>query len=88
MSRTVIDLDDEALDAAAIELGTTTKRDTVNTALREITERNRRARALQELRVLVAEGAVDTDVLMDKRAYRGGLAQEDHRRDPEVRDER
>lgn len=34
MSRTVIDLDDEALDAAAKELGTTTKRDTINTSLR------------------------------------------------------
>ena len=47
MSRTVIDLDDEALEAAAIELGTTTKRDTINTALREVTTRYRRLRALR-----------------------------------------
>ncbi|EST39280.1 hypothetical protein N566_02855 [Streptomycetaceae bacterium MP113-05] len=73
----MIDLDDEALEAAAIELGTTTKRDTINAALREITERNRRARALQELRTLVADGAVDVEVLLDKRAYRGGLAEDD-----------
>lgn len=81
MSRTVIDLDDEALDAAAIELGTSTKRDTVNAALREITERNRRARALEELRTMVAEGAVDTGILLDKRLYRGGLPEDDPRRD-------
>lgn len=88
VSRTVIDLDDEALEAAAIELGTTTKRDTINTALREVTGRNRRVRALVELRMLVAEGAVDTDVLLDKRAYRGGLPLDDHRRAPDGSDER
>ncbi|MFR9757984.1 type II toxin-antitoxin system VapB family antitoxin [Streptomyces sp. TR06-5] len=77
MSRTVIDLDDEALEDAARELGTTTKRETVNAALREVTERNRRARALHELRTLVAEGAVDTGILLDKRQYRGGPAADD-----------
>ncbi|MGI5468663.1 type II toxin-antitoxin system VapB family antitoxin [Streptomyces sp. CA-132043] len=73
MSRTVIDLDDEALEAAAKELGTTTKRDTVNTALREVTDRYRRLRALEDSRRLVAEGGVDIDILLDKRKYRGGL---------------
>ncbi|MFF3557177.1 type II toxin-antitoxin system VapB family antitoxin [Streptomyces tsukubensis] len=71
MSRTVIDLDDEALAAAAKELGTTTKRDTINTALREIVERNRRLRALHELQDLVENGALDADILLDKRRYRG-----------------
>ncbi|MEU3597802.1 type II toxin-antitoxin system VapB family antitoxin [Streptomyces sp. NPDC006798] len=71
MSRTVIDLDDEALAAAAEELGTTTKRDTVNTALREIVERNRRLRALHELQDLVEDGALDAELLLDKRRYRG-----------------
>ncbi|MFJ8232373.1 type II toxin-antitoxin system VapB family antitoxin [Streptomyces sp. NPDC094448] len=71
MSRTVIDLDDEALAAAAEELGTTTKRDTINTALREIVERNRRLRALHELQDLVENGALDADILLDKRRYRG-----------------
>ncbi|MCZ7460415.1 type II toxin-antitoxin system VapB family antitoxin [Streptomyces sp. WMMC940] len=70
MSRTVIDLDDEALEAAAKELGTTTKRDTINTALREVTARYRRLRALGEARELVAEGALDMDVLLDKGRYR------------------
>ncbi|MER6067395.1 type II toxin-antitoxin system VapB family antitoxin [Streptomyces sp. NPDC001817] len=70
MSRTVIDLDDEALEAAARELGTTTKRDTINTALREVTARYRRLRALAEARELVAEGALDVNVLLDKSTYR------------------
>ncbi|MDX3098029.1 type II toxin-antitoxin system VapB family antitoxin [Streptomyces sp. ME19-03-3] len=70
MSRTVIDLDDEALEAAAKELGTTTKRDTINTALREVTARYRRLRALEEARGLVTDGALDIDLLLDKTAYR------------------
>jgi Arc/MetJ family transcription regulator len=77
MSRTVIDLDDEALAAAAHELGTTTKRDTINTALREVTARYRRLRALEESRRLVADGALDVDILLDKRQYRGGVQGEE-----------
>jgi Arc/MetJ family transcription regulator len=72
MSRTVIDLDDDALEAAAKELGTSTKRDTVNAALREIVERNRRLRALHELQDLARDGAIDVELLLDKRNYRGG----------------
>jgi Arc/MetJ family transcription regulator len=74
MSRTVIDLDDDALEAAAKELGTTTKRDTINTALREIVVRNRRLRALHELQDLTDEGALDAALLLDKRNYRGESA--------------
>ncbi|MDX3641750.1 type II toxin-antitoxin system VapB family antitoxin [Streptomyces sp. MB09-02B] len=74
MSRTVIDLDDDALDAAAKELGTSTKRDTINTALREVVARNRRLRALHELQDLADEGALDIESLLDKRNYRGGSA--------------
>jgi Arc/MetJ family transcription regulator len=74
MSRTVIDLDDEALEAAAKELGTTTKRDTINTALREVVTRNRRLRALGELQDLADKGAFDAEFLLDKRNYRGGPA--------------
>ncbi|MER7685761.1 type II toxin-antitoxin system VapB family antitoxin [Streptomyces sp. NPDC097610] len=70
MSRTVIDLDDEALEEAAKELGTTTKRDTINTALREVTARYRRLRSLEEARSLVADGALEMDLLLDKRTYR------------------
>lgn len=74
MSRTVIDLDDDALEAAAKELGTSTKRDTINTALREVVARNRRLRALHELQDLADEGALDIEFLLDKRNYRGGSA--------------
>ncbi len=44
--KTMIDLDDEALAAAAKELGTTTKKDTVNAALRFVAERQRRIEEL------------------------------------------
>jgi len=44
--RTIIDVDDALLDAARAELGTTTKKDTVNEALRYVAERNARARAV------------------------------------------
>lgn len=74
MSRTVIDLDDEALEAAAKELGTTTKQDTINTALREVAARNRRLRSLHELQDLTANGGLDAETLLDKRTYRGAAA--------------
>jgi Arc/MetJ family transcription regulator len=41
--RTVVDIDDEALAGAAAELGTATKKDTINTALRLIASRRERA---------------------------------------------
>ncbi|MFF2955435.1 type II toxin-antitoxin system VapB family antitoxin [Kitasatospora sp. NPDC057965] len=63
MSRTVIDLDDEALADAARYLGTTTKKDTVNAALREIADRRRRAAALARMRGMVAEGEIDFSVI-------------------------
>lgn len=48
MSRTVIDIDDDALEVAMAELGTTTKVDTVNKALREVARyrAERRSKAL------------------------------------------
>ena len=63
MSRTVIDIDDEALAEAARHLGTATKRDTVNAALREIADRRRRAAAIARMREMVAEGEIDFDVI-------------------------
>ncbi|MFG2298877.1 type II toxin-antitoxin system VapB family antitoxin [Streptomyces sp. NPDC048603] len=59
MTRTVIDLDDEALAEAARHLGTTTKKDTVNAALREIADRRRRAAAVERMREMVANGEID-----------------------------
>jgi Arc/MetJ family transcription regulator len=46
MARTMIDIDEAALAEAADLLGTTTKKDTVNTALREVVARMRRIDAL------------------------------------------
>ena len=70
MSRTVIDLDDELVADVARALGTRTKKDTVNTALREVLENRRRAVALTRLREAAAEGTFDLGVLEDKRNYR------------------
>jgi len=44
--KTVIDLNDEALALAAKELGTTTKKDTVNAGLEFVARRRRRIEAL------------------------------------------
>jgi Arc/MetJ family transcription regulator len=44
--KTVIDIDDETLALAARELGTTTKKDTVNAALAYVADRRRRIEQL------------------------------------------
>lgn len=51
MTRTLVDIDDEALAAAAAELGTSTKVDTVNRALAEVAARPRRLAFLDQLRM-------------------------------------
>ena len=51
-------------------LGTRTKKDTVNTALREVLENRRRAVALTRLREATEEGAFDLELLADKQNYR------------------
>ncbi|QGV80061.1 type II toxin-antitoxin system VapB family antitoxin [Streptomyces ficellus] len=63
MARTVIDLDDEALEEAARFLGTKTKKDTVNAALREVIDRQKRAEALARMRQMVADGEIDFSVI-------------------------
>lgn len=68
MTKSLIDLDDEALAEAAALYGTKTKKDTVNTALREAAQRLRRARALDRLGAMGEAG--DFDDLLDKRSYR------------------
>jgi Arc/MetJ family transcription regulator len=70
VSRTVIDLDDDMLADVARALGTRTKKDTVNAALREVLENRRRALALTKLREVTADGAFDLALLADKRNYR------------------
>ena len=50
MARTVVDIDDDALAAAAVELGTTTKVDPVNRALSLVGSRSERLAVLEALR--------------------------------------
>jgi Arc/MetJ family transcription regulator len=70
VTRTLIDVDDDLLADVAQELGTTTKKDTVNRALQEVLEHRRRALALTRLRDSVTDGAFDLATLQDKRNYR------------------
>jgi Arc/MetJ family transcription regulator len=70
VARTVIDLDDELVASVAKELGTSTKKDTVNAALREVIANRRRAMALTRLREAADEGAFDLGLLHDKENYR------------------
>ncbi len=59
MSVTQSDIDDEALAEAMRLMGTTTKKDTVNTALREYTERVKRLEAAEKLAARAARGEFD-----------------------------
>lgn len=58
-TKTPIEIDDEALAAAAEVLGTRTKKDTVNAALREVSARLRRLRALEALGDMADRGDFD-----------------------------
>jgi Arc/MetJ family transcription regulator len=68
MTKVLIDIDDDALAEASALLGTKTKKDTVNTALRTTAEQLRRAQALAELARMGEAG--DFDELLDKSNYR------------------
>lgn len=62
MSRTVVDIDDEALAQAMKEYGTETKVDAVNRALREVAERRlRRLRQASEVWDRMADDMAVTD---------------------------
>lgn len=49
MAKTLIDIEDALLDAAREALGTSTKKDTVNTALREVVAARARSEAALKL---------------------------------------
>jgi Arc/MetJ family transcription regulator len=68
MSRTVVDLDDEALSLASEELGTTSKVATVNAALRRVANQRAAARMVELL------DETDTDLSDDalRGAWRSG----------------
>jgi Arc/MetJ family transcription regulator len=65
MVKTSIEIDQEALAIAAEVLGTTTKKDTVNAALREVGQRLVRLRALARLGEMADRGDFD-EFLGDK----------------------
>ena len=62
--RTIIDVDDALLEAAQAELGTTTKKDTVNEALRYTAERKARARAVLDDPFLLGGSDLTDDEVM------------------------
>ena len=68
MTKTPIEIDEEALAVAAEVLGTKTKKDTVNAALREVGQRLVRLRALAGLGEMADRGDFD-EFLGDKAAY-------------------
>ena len=69
MIKTPIEIDQEALETAAEVLGTKTKKDTVNAALREVGQRLTRLRALAALGEMADRGDFD-EFLGGKPAYR------------------
>lgn len=69
MAKTPIEIDEEALATAADVLGTKTKRDTVNAALREVGQRLVRLRALSKLGEMADRGDFD-EFVGNKDAYR------------------
>jgi Arc/MetJ family transcription regulator len=63
MAKTLIDVDETALAAAMAELGTTTKVETVNRALREVADRRQRKVAdLMETGLLISDRLAECDV--------------------------
>jgi Arc/MetJ family transcription regulator len=63
MTKTLIDIDDEYLAAAQQVLGTTTKKDTVNAALREVAALAARRRDVQRLTSHDLPDLEDEDVM-------------------------
>jgi Arc/MetJ family transcription regulator len=68
--KTMIDIDDEALDLAARELGTTTKKETVNAALAFVAERRRRIEQLLDDPYALGIGPDITDPEIMRQARR------------------
>jgi Arc/MetJ family transcription regulator len=63
MAKTLIDIDEQYLAAAQRELGTATKKDTVNAALREVAALAARRRDLQRLASRGLPDLEDEDVM-------------------------
>jgi Arc/MetJ family transcription regulator len=74
MARTMIDIDDEALADAGRVLGTTTKKDTVNAALREVVTRQQRLEALFEQQEMATRGDIAWDLWEEEQAAEKAIA--------------
>jgi Arc/MetJ family transcription regulator len=70
MAKTLIDVDDQLLADARTLLGTTTKKDTVNAALRAVIERQRRVEAFEDTRAQSFLADL-TDPKVREQAWRG-----------------
>lgn len=65
MTKTLVDIDDDLLAQAAAELGTTTKKDTVNAALSEVVRRRAAARLIEFGREGGFADLLDPEVMKD-----------------------
>jgi Arc/MetJ family transcription regulator len=67
MTKTLLDVDDDLLAEATAALGTSTKKDTVNEALRLAVEttRERRRSALEDLQRIADEGGFNFDQIAE-----------------------
>lgn len=74
MARTMVDVDEDALAEAAKVLGTTTKKDTINTALREAVARERWLEALLESQEMATRGDVAWDLWEQEQAAEKAIA--------------
>lgn len=70
MPKIRVDVDPELLAAAKARLGTSTIKDTINAALREVAERGEREQAIDEVAAMVRNSDLDWNVLDDKQKYR------------------
>ena len=70
MAKTLIDIDDDLLEAVREVLGTTTKKETVNTALREVLRTQQRRRAVEDLIAWGQRHAPWDDSLRDRAWHR------------------
>ncbi|GGK54036.1 type II toxin-antitoxin system VapB family antitoxin [Streptomyces flaveus] len=71
MGKTLIEIDEESLAVAQEACGTKTKKDTVNRALREVSDRVKRHEARMAAEHIAA-AALDLEDLTDKAVYRPG----------------
>lgn len=65
MTKTLVDIDDELLADVAEQLGTKTKKDTVNAALAEVLRVRRVADHVDHLRVGAVADLLDPEVMKD-----------------------